>query len=463
MYFKQIKVPGIGCLSYVVGCPSEKVAAVIDPKRDIQDYLDIAKSEGMKITHVIETHIHADHVSGNQELRKSTGADIYLHEAASVAFDHKTLREGDIIDLGTAKLGVIYTPGHTPNSLSLLVTDKSRSEDPWLLLSGDLVFVGDIGRPDLAGEELLEKQVEDLHKSIYQKLGKLPGSLEVFPAHGQGSLCGKGMSSKTSSTLGFERDTNPLLNIESFDEFKKFFMQTYPARPKSFSSIIAMNTKGVPLLESSSRDRSLSPLQFQQAMNESAVVIDTRDAAAYGGVHIPGTINIGVDNQMANWISMAVEPESNILLVVADEAQYREMCIILYRIGYDNIIGYLQGGLPAWQEEGFKITSLPQMSVHDLKNKLDRNEVQQVVDVRTEAEWNSGHIAGAEHLVLTEILLKGVSLQKNDEIVVTCRVGYRGNIAASYLEQQGFNKIYNLAGGMKAWANAGFSVQNEHN
>ncbi len=460
MYFKQIRVPGIGCLSYVVGCPAAKVAAVIDPKRDIQDYLDIAKNEGMQITHVIETHIHADHVSGNQELRSLTGADIYLYESAPVTFEHKSLKEGDIINLGAAKLEVIYTPGHTPHSQSLLVTDKSRSEDPWILLSGDLIFVGDIGRPDLAGQELLDQQVENLHESIYQKIGKLPGGIEVFPAHGQGSLCGKGMSSKTSSTLGFERDTNPLLNIESLDEFKKSFMQTYPARPKSFSYIIAMNTKGAPLLERSPVDRSMSPPQFQKTMQE-AVVIDSRDASAYGGVHIPESINIGFGDQMANWVGMAVEPESKILLVVVDDAQYREMCTILYRIGYDNILGYLQGGIPAWQEEGFNITSLPQISVHDLKNKLDKREIQQVVDVRTEAEWNSGHIEDAKHLLLTEMLLKGVSLPKDEEIIVTCRVGYRGNIAASYLQQQGFSKVCNLAGGMKAWANAGFPVQNQ--
>jgi glyoxylase-like metal-dependent hydrolase (beta-lactamase superfamily II)/rhodanese-related sulfurtransferase len=458
MYFKQIKVPGIGCLSYVVGCPAEKVAAVIDPKRDIQDYLDIAKSEGMKITHIIETHTHADHVSGNQELRKSTGADIYLHETASVGFEHKTLKEGDIIDLGAAKLEVIFTPGHTPNSISLLVTDKSRSEDPWLLLSGDLVFVGDIGRPDLAGEELLEKQVENLYDSIYQKLGKLPGGLEIYPAHGQGSLCGKGMSSKTSSTLGFERDTNPLLHMESVDEFKKSFMQTYPARPKSFSNIIAMNTKGAPLLENSPEDRTMTPIQFQQAMQEGAIVIDTRDAAAYGGVHIPGSINIGFENQMANWFGMVVEPDSNILLVVTDEAKYQEMCTILHRIGYDNILGYLPGGIAAWQEDGLPIARLPQISVHELKTELDKKVSQHVVDVRTEAEWDSGHIEEAEHLQLTDMLQKGVTLPKDEKIIVTCRVGYRGNIAASYLQQLGFSKIYNLAGGMKAWGNAGFPV-----
>ncbi|CAG1771488.1 partial Hydroxyacylglutathione hydrolase GloC, partial [uncultured bacterium] len=219
MYFKQIEVPGIGCLSYLIGCPAAKVAAVIDPKRDVQDYLDIARTQGMKITHVIETHAHADHVSGNLEIRSRTGADIYFHETAPVAFEHKTLKEGDCIELGTAKLEVVYTPGHTPHSLSLLVTDKSRSEEPWLVLIGDLLFVGDIGRPDLAGKELLEQQVENLYDSIYKKLGKLSDRLEVFPAHGQGSLCGKGMSSKTSTTLGYERRTNPLLRLGSLNEF----------------------------------------------------------------------------------------------------------------------------------------------------------------------------------------------------------------------------------------------------
>ncbi|MDR4509920.1 MAG: MBL fold metallo-hydrolase [Candidatus Brocadiaceae bacterium] len=459
MYFKQIVVPGIGCLSYVVGCPAAKVAAVIDPKRDVQDYLDIAKNEGMQITHVIETHIHADHVSGNQEIRSRTGADIYVHESAPVAFEHKTVKEGDTIELGTAKLEVIHTPGHTPHSLSLLVTDRSRSEEPWFLLSGDLIFVGDIGRPDLAGKELLEKQVENLHESIYKKLGKLPGRLEIFPAHGQGSLCGKGMSSKTSSTLGFERNTNPLLNIESVDEFKKTFMRTYPARPKSFSHIIAMNVRGAPLLERCPVDHPMFPQQFQKAMKEGTIVIDTRDAAAYGGVHIPGSINIGFENQMANWVGMVVEPESNILLVVADESKYREMCAILYRIGYDTILGYLLGGISAWQEEGLPITSLPQLSVQALKTELERKTRQHVVDVRTEAEWQDGHIEEAEHVQLTDMLLKGAALPKDETIIVTCRVGYRGNIAASYLQQQGFDKVYNLAGGMKAWANAGFPVK----
>ncbi|WP_162532294.1 rhodanese-like domain-containing protein [Candidatus Scalindua japonica] len=198
--------------------------------------------------------------------------------------------------------------------------------------------------------------------------------------------------------------------------------------------IIAMNTRGVPSLESSLMVRAMPPSQFQKAMQD-AIIIDTRDAAAFGGVHIPDSFNIGFGDQMANYVGMAVEPDSNILLVVDGETQYWGMCTMLCRIGYDKILGYLQGGIPAWQEEGFKIASLPQVSVHDLKNKLEKNGFQHVVDIRTETEWNTGHIEVADHLVLTEMLLKGVSLKVNEEIIVTCCVGYRGNIAASYLQQ----------------------------
>ena len=190
MYFNQIAVPGLGCLSYVIGCPRAKAMAVIDPKRDVQDYLTIAREEGMQITHVINTHVHADHVSGDQELRLATGADIYIHESAPVEYTHKDLKEGDVFELGAAKLEILHTPGHTPNAISLLVTDMARSEEPQMLLTGDLLFVGDIGRPDLPGAEILDEQVQNLYNSLYVKLAGYPDHLEVFPAHGEGSLCG---------------------------------------------------------------------------------------------------------------------------------------------------------------------------------------------------------------------------------------------------------------------------------
>ena len=457
MYFKQIAVPGMGCLSYVIGCNALGVAAVVDPKRDTQEYLDISGTEGMKITHIIETHVHADHVSGNLELQSYTGADIYFHEKAPVAFPHKTLKEGDTIQLGVAKLEVMYTPGHTPNSLSLLVTDMSRSREPWLILTGDLLFVGDIGRPDLAGEEILEEQVRNLHHSLKEKLGRLPGRVEVFPAHGQGSLCGKGMSFKSSSTLGFERHSNPMLAMD-FDAFRKAHLQEFPERPKSFSHIISTNMKGAPLLERCPIQRALPPSQFHEAMKKGAVAIDTRDTAAFGGVHVPGSINIGFEKQTANWVGMVVEPASDIVLVVTNEEAYDAMCVELHRIGYDNILGYLDGGISAWQLGGFPINRLSQISPRELQAKLGTGDLGHLFDVRTPGEWKDGHIKEAIHFPVTRLLSQGLDLPRDDEVIVMCGVGYRGNIAASFLQQSGFSHVHSLAGGIRGWKNAGFSV-----
>ena len=288
MYFNQISVDGMGCLSYVIGCPRAKAMAVVDPKRDVQDYLTIAREEGMRITHVFNTHLHADHVSGDQELQLATGADIYIHESAPVEYRHKALREDDTFELGAAKIEVLHTPGHTPNSISLLVTDKARSEEPQMLLTGDLLFVGDIGRPDLPGAEILDEQVENLYQSLYVKLADYPDHLEIFPAHGEGSLCGRGMSAKKSSTLGYERRANHMLGFPSFEAFKAEVMSAFPVRPKSFSHIIQTNLQGAATLDACPIDKSLTPKQFEEMMADGAVIIDARDSAAFGGFHIQG-------------------------------------------------------------------------------------------------------------------------------------------------------------------------------
>ena len=298
MYFKQLTVEGMGCLSYLIGCPQARVACVVDPKRDVQDYITLARDNGMKITHVFETHVHADHVSGNQELRSRTGAQICFMENTPVTFDHVELTEWQRMAFGNAVLEFIKTPGHTPHSMSILVTDTFRSKDPWLVLTGDCLFVGDIGRPDLAGEELIDEQTYNLYQSLYHKLGRLPATLEVFPAHGEGSLCGKGMSSKSSSTIGFEKMNNPVLNLPP-DVFEKQMKQSFPERPKSFSHIIQMNKNGAPLLDRCPIVRDMSPWQVKELIDRGAIVLDTRDTAAFGGVHIPGAINIGFAKQTA--------------------------------------------------------------------------------------------------------------------------------------------------------------------
>ncbi|MGD9733119.1 MAG: rhodanese-like domain-containing protein [Desulfamplus sp.] len=460
MYFKQITVPGLGCNSYVIGCPGARQAVVVDPKRDVQDYMDISRDEGMRITHIIETHVHADHVSGNRELESRTGADIYYSAETPVTFNHKKLKEGDIIEFGMVKLEIINTPGHTPHAISILVTDKARSDLPWMILTGDLMFVGSIGRPDLAGEEVLEEQVKNLYDSLYVKLKRLPDYIEVFPAHGQGSLCGKGLSAKLSSTLGYERQTQPILKLANFDAFHNQIVGSFPVRPKSFTHIINTNTHGAPLLDSCPLEQTLNPEQFEQIRKEEgATVLDTRDTAAFGGFHIPGAINIGFEKQMANWIGMVIDPAEKLLLVVDDRQKYDLMTKELHRIGYDNIFGYLSGGMSAWISHGMPIENLSPISVQALKQQIDKNETGRIVDVRTPEERAQGYIPNSINMPMSNILSNGLDMPKNEEVIVVCGTGYRANIVASHLKQDGFVHVHSLAGGLIAWNNAGYIMK----
>ncbi|MCR5220041.1 MAG: MBL fold metallo-hydrolase [bacterium] len=456
MYFQQIMTPGLGCFSYCIGCPQAGGMVVIDPKRDILDYLDIARDEGMRITHIINTHLHADHVSGEQELRAATGAEIYMYEGSPVTFPFRNLREGDMLQIGAARLQILHTPGHTPHSISILVTDTQRSPEPQLMLTGDLLFVGDTGRPDLAGEDLLEEQTRNLYMSLYEKLRNYPDYLEIFPAHGQGSLCGKGMSSKRSSTLGYERKANPMLQYSSFESFRAAVLEALPSRPKSFTHIIATNARGADLLEACTLDRALSVAQFSEAMATGAVIIDSREAEAFGGGHIPGSINIGLEKQLANWVGMVVSPDAELLLVTANRRDYEHMLIELRRIGYDRVLGYLSGGIKTWILSGRPVAQLAQLSCVAVQQGVSGI----LLDVRTNAEWESGHLRGARHIPLAD-LLNGMlpEIDRKDNIVVYCRSGFRSNIAGSILARAGFINVQSMAGGVTAWENAGYLLE----
>lgn len=451
MYFKQIQVQGLGCLSYVLGCPAKGEMMVVDPKRDVQDYLDISRDEGMRITRIIDTHVHADHVSGAHELKSRTGAEICMHPDTPAEFEFTPLPEGTVLEAGNARLKVLHTPGHTPQSISLVVSDLARSEDPWLVLTGDLLFVGDIGRPDLVGKAVLEEQVENLYDSIFNKLGQLPDYLEVYPAHGAGSLCGRGMSPKLVTTLGYERQFNPRLQYTSFEDFSQAMTGEFPARPKSFTHIIETNRTGAPLLDRCPLEMALTVDNFEKRMADGAVILDTRDMAAFGGCHIPGSLNIGFEPQLANWVGMVVPPEKDILLVVQDRNAYYAMRTELNRIGYDRILGYLTGGIETWVFSGRPVESLDQMSVSELKKRISEGTSPIMLDVRTDQEWDLERIDGAEHMPFTEILDACCSLPTDNEIVVYCGSGYRSNIAGSYMLAHGYTNVKSLAGGMVAW------------
>ncbi len=448
MFFKQFKVEGIGCLSYLIGCPGSGEAVVIDPKRDVEEYIEVAEENGMIIKAIIETHIHADHISGAQELASKTGANIYIGGDPDIKYSHFKIKENDKLEFGNVLLSFLETPGHTPYSISILVTDKSRSDKPEMILTGDLLFVGSIGRPDLAGKEILEEQVKNLYNSL-QKIISLPDYLEVYPAHGEGSLCGSGISGKSSSTIGFEKATNKILNL-SFEDFKKEITSSFPHRPKNFTYIIKTNKEGAKLLKELPKLKHFYVNEIKNFIKSGGVIIDLRDATSFGGAHIPGSINIGLTDKSPNWLGSTVEPDKKIMLVANSLQDINKALILFRRVGYDNIIGYTIG-INSWILAGEDTGFLPQISIHSLKHVLEKYGNHNVIDVRSEEEWNSGHIKDAIHIPLEKLIDSEIDLELEDHISIICGSGYRSNIAGSILKTRGYKNVYSVIGGMTAW------------
>ena len=457
MFFEQLTTPGLGCYSYAIGCPLAGVMAVVDPRRDADIYLQIAEGDGMRITHIFETHIHADHVSGALELRAATGADIYVHEGAPVAYGAKKLRHGDEFRLGNALIHTLHTPGHTPNSVSFLVTDLSRSPAPQLILTGDLLFVGDIGRPDLPGAEILEEQTENLYNSLYGTLGPLPDYLEVYPSHGEGSLCGAGMSAKPHSTLGYERLANPMLQYPSFIDFKKVILSHLPMRPLSFSAIIAANLKGADVSASDhvNEDRPLTAAELSALQEAGVYLLDVRNAFEFAACHIPSSINVDFsDGPRLNWVGMVIPPGARIALITASEGEYMNLVVELRRIGYDSVAGWLKGGVGAWKEGGRATQGTPYMTAAELKARLAEPNPPILLDVRDPAEFNADHIDGAVNLTFDRIPDQTIYPPSSSaKAVIVCLSGFRAAIAASLLRAQGCDNISILRDGMESWHN----------
>ena len=449
MFFQQIKVEGLACFSYIIGCPQDGRAFVVDPKRDVDDYVSIADKNGLATTGIIDTHVHADHISGAHELRARTGADIYIHEKAGVDYEHKPLHDGDRFELGSVRIDVIYTPGHTPNSITLAITDKARGDSPEIILTGDLLFVGSVGRPDLAGGELLDEQISNEYASLHEKLGKLPDLVEVYPAHGAGSLCGAGLSAKPSSTLGFERAAGPHFQL-SFDQFKAELTRTTPVRPKNFSYIIDQNKKGPILLKDLPPVEHYDVNALKQFMEAGKTLIDLRDVSSFGGAHVPGSINIGLSPQVANWLGTVVDPEGDLALLASKKSDIDEALLQFRRSGFDHIVGYFIG-IAEWVAYGEETGTLPQLSVHGLKRLITQDDAHTVIDIRTDQEWSAGHIKEAKHSTIQQIIGSGLDSGKEDHISLICGSGYRSNIAGSLLKAQGYTRINSVIGGMNAW------------
>lgn len=453
MLFRQFKVEGLGCYSYLIGCPRAGTAFVVDPERHVNQYLRAAEQQGVQITHVFDTHLHADHISGAVELADKVGADVYVHPKVEAKYPHKSVKEGDQFTFGVAEIEVVETPGHTPNSISIAVADTSRASETMLLLTGDLLFVGDIGRPDLAGKDLLEQQVQGLYHSLYETLSRFPDSIEVYPAHGEGSLCGKGMSSKPMTTLGFERKYNPLLNGMPFAEFRQNMTASFQLRPPGFRQIVKTNQQGPAALSSLREVRRLSIGEVEKLQSQEVRLVDVRDATAFGASFIPGSINIGLTPQSATWLGMVVETSNNLMIICDSEVDARAAVDQFVRVGFDNILGFLDGGVSAWAASAKPLNHLPQLSVQSLEHVLGKYPDHIVLDVRTEDEWNRGHINNAVHKPISSLVREGIDFpDKKQHITVICGSGYRSNIAGSFLKSKGYEHVFSVIGGMAAWS-----------
>jgi hydroxyacylglutathione hydrolase len=456
MYFKQLVKEDLGCASYIVGCTNAGVCAVIDPRLDmVDDILELTAAKGLQVKAVIETHNHADHISGHGELSRRTSAEIYVHEQAGVKYPHKILKDGDELQFGVARLRVIHTPGHRPEHISLTVSDTSRSNDPWLVLTGDSLFIGDIARPDLAipGEE----GASVLYDSIFNRLLKLDDGVEVYPAHVAGSLCGRSMSSKTSSTIGFERKHNTAAAPRLRTEFIHDMNENLPQRPPNMYKIVDRNRDDFSHVEAPLYPRPLDALTFQREMESGALVIDTRSPHAFGEGHIQGAIHVYLrGSAFATRVGFVVSPENRLLLVVKDESDLREVISQLSVVGFDQVIGYLDGGITTWQEADLPVQHLVQITVETLHSM--RHDLQ-VLDVRDQSEWEEGHIKGATHIPYYFLEQRLQELDNSQPLALTCASGQRSSIACSLLQRHGFTQLFNVVGGMEAWEQAGFEQE----
>jgi glyoxylase-like metal-dependent hydrolase (beta-lactamase superfamily II)/rhodanese-related sulfurtransferase len=460
VYFKQFYLGCLAHASYLVG--SEGEAAVIDPQRDVEQYVEEASAQGFSIKYVVETHLHADFVSGHRELAARTGAEIVFGARAGARFPHRAAKDGDELRVGRVTLRVLETPGHTPESISLVVTDTADADEPQRVLTGDTLFIGDVGRPDLAGAggHTPEAMAAMMYESLHGKLLKLDDAVEVWPAHGAGSMCGRNISKETSSTIGRQRRFNHALAPMPLDEFVRLMTTDLPEAPAYFPADAQINREGAPPLTDIRRPAALIAQQVVAYANLGYVVLDVRAAAEFGAGHVPGALNIGLGGQFASWAGALVPLGTPVILVATEEAQVDEAVTRLARVGHDSVRGYLRGGMDAWREAGFDVEDVVQISVAELRRMIEEQADLQVLDVRRPAEFAAGHAPRAASVPLSPHLREEAArLDPARPLAVICAGGYRSSAATGMLKPLGFRRLYNVEGGTAAWLAAGYPVE----
>jgi hydroxyacylglutathione hydrolase len=461
LYFKQFYLACLAHASYLIGSDGE--AAVVDPQRDVDQYIQEAEAHGLQIKYVIETHLHADFVSGHRELAARTGAEIVFGAKADAKFPHRAVHDGDEINLGRVKLRIIETPGHTPESICVLVTDSEVSDQPQKILTGDTLFIGDVGRPDLAGGKgfTAPMMAGMMYDSLHQKLLKLDDTVEVYPAHGAGSMCGRNMSTETSSTIGDQRKFNYALKPMSKAEFVSMMTSDLPEAPGYFPRDAEINRTGAVSLAALPRAMAFSPAEVARFAAGDRIVLDVRSASEFGAGHVPGSLNIGLGGQFASWAGSLIPPTAPMVIVAESEEQVDEAVVRLARVGIENVKGYLSGGILAWSQAGLELDAVPQITVAELNELIQSEKALQVIDVRRPPEYESGHVPGAITAPLANLSETTAisNLNRSKTTAVICAGGYRSSAASSILRQIGYSDLLNVTGGTGAWIAAGYPVE----
>ena len=456
MYFEQFYLGCLAHASYMLG--SEGEAAIVDPQRDVEIYLKAADDHGLKIRHIFETHLHADFVSGHLELAARTGAKIYIGAEAGATFPHVPLHDGSEVRFGKLRLRALETPGHTPEGVCLLITDEEKSPEPWAVLTGDTMFIGDVGRPDLSKAHTPQQLAGLLYDSLHGKLMKLSDQVLVYPAHGAGSLCGRSMRAERSSTIGTERLSNYALQIKSREEFIRQLTENLPVRPEYFLEDAQINRAGAGALAALPELPPMSAPQLKDFLQQGVFVLDVRPNADFAAAHIPGSVNIALSGQFASWAGTIMGLSARSVLVADTPEQYAEARMRLARVGIEDLRGFLQDGIAAWRQAGFELAKLPQMTADELSERRHGRHIQ-VLDVRREGEWQAGHIEGAAWFPLDNFKVSAPEIDPSVPVAVHCQSGYRSMIACSLLRRAGVENVINVVGGFDAWRKAGLEVE----
>lgn len=447
----------LGCLahaSYLIIDEGSKAAAVIDPQRDIEQYLEEAERYGAKIQYVILTHFHADFIAGHLELKRRTGATICLGARGQAEYEMRALHDGDVLELGELRLGILETPGHTPEGISIVLTDPSESKAPKAVFTGDTLFVGDVGRPDLLASfgVTADELANWLYDSLHEKLMKLPDETLVYPAHGAGSMCGKNLGKEAFSTIGEQRRFNYALQPMSRERFIEVVTAEQPEAPSYFAFDAVMNRKDRESLDTV-LEKTLKPLSLDRVVelrDAGAQVMDVREAADFAGAHLRGSLNIGLDGKFATWAGTVLDREHDIV-IVGDPGTEREAAMRLGRIGLDRVAGFLEHGPAALDARPDLLARTERITARALAQRMGGTKAPQIVDVRTEREWRDGHVEGSLNIPLNELERRMDEVPADESTVILCRTGYRSSLAASMIERSGRPVPRDLVGGIEGW------------